>query len=90
MSGTDVTSSTVRHSEPDSVEHEFDHTYEEKAGPKPPRIVVWRNVILMGLLHIGAVYGLFLVPSAQPLTLLWGKYLQFSCSFTTFQYIRDV
>lgn len=54
-------------------EDAFDHTYKEKEGPKPPRIIVWKNVILMTLLHIGAVYGVFLIPSASPLTLLWCK-----------------
>nr|AKA66436.1 stearoyl-CoA desaturase-1 [Larimichthys crocea]AKA66437.1 stearoyl-CoA desaturase-1 [Larimichthys crocea] len=50
----------------------FDPTYKEKAGPKPPIVIVWRNVILMSLLHLGALYGLTLIPSASPLTLLWG------------------
>lgn len=54
-------------------EDSFDHTYKEKEGPKPPMIIVWRNVILMSLLHLGAVYGMFLIPSASPLTLLWCK-----------------
>lgn len=36
--------------------------------------IVWRNVVLMGLLHLGAVYALSLVPRAQLLTLLWGEY----------------
>lgn len=35
--------------------------------------IVWRNVVLMGLLHLGAVYALSLVPRAQLLTLLWGE-----------------
>lgn len=52
----------------------FDHTYKEKEGPKPPRNIVWRNVIMMTLLHIAAAYGMFLIPSASPLTLLWCKY----------------
>lgn len=52
-------------------EDTFDHTYKEKEGPKPPRIIVWKNVILMTLLHIGALYGVFVVPSASRLTLLW-------------------
>lgn len=52
----------------------FDHTYKEKEGPKPARIIVWKNVILMTLLHIGAVYAMFLIPSASSLTLLWCKY----------------
>lgn len=52
---------------------------EEQDGPEGPSArgqrltVVWRNVVLMGLLHAGAVYALVLVPRAQPLTLLWGK-----------------
>ncbi|KAB1282196.1 Stearoyl-CoA desaturase 5 [Camelus dromedarius] len=33
--------------------------------------IVWRNVVLMSLLHLGAVYSLVLIPKAQPLTLLW-------------------
>ncbi|KAM9847732.1 stearoyl-CoA desaturase b [Aulostomus maculatus] len=49
----------------------FDDTYKEKEGPKPQRILVWRNIILMTLLHIGALYGLILVPSASLQTLVW-------------------
>ncbi|KAK7919062.1 hypothetical protein WMY93_010346 [Mugilogobius chulae] len=52
----------------------FDPTYKEKEGPKPPLDIVWKNVFLMGLLHLGAVYGLFLVPSASGETLLWSEY----------------
>uniref|UniRef100_A0A1A8RT96 stearoyl-CoA 9-desaturase n=1 Tax=Nothobranchius rachovii TaxID=451742 RepID=A0A1A8RT96_9TELE len=63
-SNGDVGSDTAR-------DDAFDHTYKEKEGPKPPRIIVWRNVIMMSLLHLGAVYGIFLIPSAAPLTLLW-------------------
>uniref|UniRef100_A0A8C9EJ99 Stearoyl-CoA desaturase 5 n=1 Tax=Pavo cristatus TaxID=9049 RepID=A0A8C9EJ99_PAVCR len=36
--------------------------------------IVWRNVVLMGLLHLGAVYALSLVPRAQLLTLLWAYF----------------
>ena len=36
--------------------------------------IVWRNVFLMSLLHLAAVYSLVLIPKAQPLTLLWGEY----------------
>lgn len=59
-------------------EDEFDHTYREKEGPKPPKKIVWRNVILMSLLHISAVYAIFLIPSASPLTLLWSEYEKLS------------
>uniref|UniRef100_A0A8B9CDW5 Stearoyl-CoA desaturase 5 n=1 Tax=Anser brachyrhynchus TaxID=132585 RepID=A0A8B9CDW5_9AVES len=40
----------------------------------PPPAIVWRNVVLMGLLHLGAVYALSLVPRAQLLTLLWAYF----------------
>lgn len=49
----------------------FDESYSEKGGPAPAREIVWRNVVLMALLHIGAVYGLLIVTSASKLTLLW-------------------
>lgn len=35
--------------------------------------IVWRNVILMTLLHIGAAYSLCLIPKARLLTLIWGE-----------------
>lgn len=44
---------------------------EGSAGPG--QAIVWRNVVLMGLLHLGAVYALSLVPRAHILTLLWGE-----------------
>lgn len=37
-----------------------------------PLKIVWRNVILMGLLHLGALYGIYCIPSAQYLTWLFG------------------
>ncbi|MFT7807194.1 acyl-CoA desaturase-like [Arapaima gigas] len=49
----------------------FDDTYKEKEGPKPPRQIVWKNVVLMSLLHVGAVYGLLIIPSASLMTLTW-------------------
>ncbi len=58
-----------------TVEDVFDDTYKEKEGPKPPRMLVWRNIILMTLLHISALYGLILLPSAKVLTLAWSEYL---------------
>lgn len=67
----------------------FDHTYKEKEGPKPPRIIVWKNVVLMTLLHIGALYGVFLIPSASPLTLLWCKYILSTYYFITCRLAAD-
>ncbi|XP_072312184.1 acyl-CoA desaturase [Eucyclogobius newberryi] len=49
----------------------FDPTYKEKEGPKPPLNIVWKNIFLMGLLHLGAAFGLSLVPAASAQTLLW-------------------
>ncbi|XP_061490662.1 stearoyl-CoA desaturase [Rhineura floridana] len=49
----------------------FDETYREKEGPKPAKIYVWRNIVLMALLHISAVYAIWLIPAAKPVTLVW-------------------
>ncbi|XP_071335335.1 acyl-CoA desaturase-like [Trachinotus anak] len=57
------------------VDDAFDNTFNDKEGPRPPIVVVWRNVILMSLLHIGALYGLFLIPSASVLTLVLSAFL---------------
>ncbi|XP_050816227.1 stearoyl-CoA desaturase [Gopherus flavomarginatus] len=51
----------------------FDESYCEKEGPKPAKRYVWRNIILMSLLHLGALYGLWLIPAAKPVTLAWGS-----------------
>lgn len=58
-------------SEMSTVEDVFDETYKEKEGPKPPKQIVWRNIVLMLLLHSGAVYGLTLVPYTSASTLAW-------------------
>ncbi|XP_072280960.1 stearoyl-CoA desaturase [Pyxicephalus adspersus] len=73
--GTCVENPTIN-AEDTEVEREmtddvFDHTYREKIGPKPPAKIVWRNVILMSLLHLSAVYGILLIPLAKPATLVW-------------------
>ncbi|KAJ8248422.1 hypothetical protein GJAV_G00241860 [Gymnothorax javanicus] len=54
-----------------SSEDVFDDTYKEREGPKPPRQIVWRNVVLMTFLHIGALYGFTLLLSTSVLTLAW-------------------
>ncbi|CAH1246696.1 SCD5 [Branchiostoma lanceolatum] len=43
-------------------------------GKAPPLQIVWRNVVVMSLLHMGAVYGLLLLPSAHVYTLLWAVF----------------
>ncbi|XP_054838951.1 acyl-CoA desaturase-like isoform X2 [Eublepharis macularius] len=50
----------------------FDETYREKTGPKPATVYVWRNIILMGLLHLAALYAIFIIPATKFATLLWG------------------
>lgn len=60
--------------EASTVEDVFDDTYREKDGPKPAMRLVWRNIILMSLLHVGALYGLLLLPSASASTLAWSEY----------------
>lgn len=47
---------------------------DEKADRWRSLGIVWRNVILMALLHIGAVYSLLVIPRAKPLTWVWCKY----------------
>ncbi|XP_029031736.1 stearoyl-CoA desaturase b [Betta splendens] len=61
----------VAAAEASTVDDAFDDTYTEKEGPRPPMRLVWRNIIAMSLLHLGALYGITLVPSAHALTLLW-------------------
>jgi len=53
---------------------------EEKPEYVPTQIV-WKNVILMAVLHLGALYGVWLIPQAKISTLIFGKYLQFTKTF---------
>uniref|UniRef100_A0A8C2UPH6 Stearoyl-CoA desaturase n=1 Tax=Chinchilla lanigera TaxID=34839 RepID=A0A8C2UPH6_CHILA len=48
-----------------------DPNYEDEEGPAPKLEYVWRNIILMGLLHVGALYGITLVPTCKVYTWLW-------------------
>ncbi|XP_005112310.1 acyl-CoA desaturase [Aplysia californica] len=41
------------------------------AQKRPPTVIVWRNVILFILLHIGAFYALFLLPKTMYQTFIW-------------------
>ncbi|XP_005156902.2 stearoyl-CoA desaturase b isoform X1 [Danio rerio] len=54
-----------------TTEDVFDDSYVEKPGPSPPVQIVWRNVILMTLLHLGALYGMTILPFVSSLTLIW-------------------
>jgi hypothetical protein len=49
----------------------------DKTKTRPPfkREIVWRNVVLMSLLHLSALYGLYLCfVSAKWQTIAFGKY----------------
>ena len=59
--------------DPSLADDVFDDTYKEKQGPKPPMRLVWRNIILMSILHTLALYGVTCVSSAKLLTLAWCK-----------------
>lgn len=49
----------------------YDPTYQDKEGPKPKLEYVWRNIILMSLLHLGALYGITLIPTCKIYTYIW-------------------
>jgi len=42
-----------------------------------PLKIVWRNVVLMGILHLGALYGIYCIPFAHYLTWALGVLLYF-------------
>ncbi|MBZ3874547.1 Acyl-CoA desaturase 2 [Sciurus carolinensis] len=56
---------------PEMKDDIFDPSYQDAEGPRPKLEYVWRNIILMGLLHLGALYGVILVPTSKFYTLLW-------------------
>lgn len=51
----------------------YDPSYQDKEGPNPKLEYVWRNIILMSVLHLGALYGITWIPTCKMYTLLWGK-----------------
>ncbi|XP_023868903.1 stearoyl-CoA desaturase 5-like [Salvelinus sp. IW2-2015] len=59
------------HEERNAVMEARSRARDEKADGWRPNEIVWRNVILMALLHIGAVYSLLVIPRAKPLTWVW-------------------
>lgn len=56
---------------PEMKEDIHDPTYQDEEGPPPKLEYVWRNIILMALLHWGALYGITLVPSCKVYTCLF-------------------
>ena len=51
----------------------YDPSYQDEEGPPPKLEYVWRNIILMVLLLVGALYGITLVPSCKVYTWLLGN-----------------
>ncbi|KAK3763453.1 hypothetical protein RRG08_053307 [Elysia crispata] len=47
------------------------------AAKRPPRQIVWRNVALFAVLHLGALYSIFLIPQAKYQTLLWSCFMYY-------------
>ncbi|XP_050001669.1 acyl-CoA desaturase 3 isoform X2 [Alexandromys fortis] len=66
---------------PEMKEDIYDPSYQDEEGPPPKLQYVWRNIILMTLLHLGALYGLVLIPSSKFYTLLWA-YIYYVVSIT--------
>lgn len=46
-------------------------TEETHLEKRPPMKIVWRNVLLMTILHLAALYSLSLIPVAHVYTLIW-------------------
>ncbi|XP_014721224.1 stearoyl-CoA desaturase [Equus asinus] len=63
---------------PEMKEDLYDPSYRDKEGPKPKFQYVWRNIILMSLLHVGALYGILLFPSCKIYTYLWVAFYYFA------------
>uniref|UniRef100_A0A8C9PN23 stearoyl-CoA 9-desaturase n=1 Tax=Spermophilus dauricus TaxID=99837 RepID=A0A8C9PN23_SPEDA len=56
---------------PEMKDDIYDHSYQDAEGPTPKLEYVWRNIILMGLLQLGALYGVILVPTCKFHTWIW-------------------
>nr|XP_004659507.2 acyl-CoA desaturase 1 [Jaculus jaculus] len=59
---------------PEMKEDIYDPSYQDAKGPPPKLEYVWRNIILMALLHVGALYGITLVPSCKYHTWIWAYF----------------
>jgi len=54
------------------------HAIEEEKQEKPfKQEIVWRNVAVMGTLHLISFYALVTLYKADFRTILWGKFLLF-------------
>ncbi|XP_015979744.2 acyl-CoA desaturase [Rousettus aegyptiacus] len=57
---------------PEMKDDIYDPSYKDKEGPRPKLEYVWKNIILMSLLHLAGLYGITLVPTCHVYTCLWG------------------
>ncbi|KAM5271820.1 stearoyl-CoA desaturase-like [Ctenodactylus gundi] len=56
---------------PEMTDDIRDPSYQDEEGPAPKLEYVWKNIILITLLHLGALYGITLVPTCKFYTWLW-------------------
>ncbi|XP_055447720.1 stearoyl-CoA desaturase 4-like [Psammomys obesus] len=59
---------------PEMKDDIHDPSYQDEEGPPPKLEYVWRNIILMAVLHVGALYGITLLPSCKVYTWLLGLF----------------
>ncbi|XP_075831210.1 stearoyl-CoA desaturase 4-like isoform X1 [Microtus pennsylvanicus] len=57
---------------PELREDVHDPSYQDEEGPPPKLQYIWRKVIFMVLVHLGALYGITLIPSCKVYTCLFG------------------
>ncbi|KAM7330257.1 hypothetical protein ACRRTK_011870 [Alexandromys fortis] len=59
---------------PELREDLHDPSYQDEEGAPPKLQYIWRNIIFMVLLHLGALYGITLIPSCKIYTCLFGMF----------------
>ncbi|KAH0504571.1 Acyl-CoA desaturase 4 [Microtus ochrogaster] len=59
---------------PELREDLHDPSYQDEEGPPPKLQYIWRKVIFMVLVHLGALYGITLIPSCKVYTCLFGMF----------------
>ncbi|XP_068760987.1 acyl-CoA desaturase-like [Montipora capricornis] len=50
---------------------QYEKKTPEDARKRPEQQIVWSNVAYMGMLHLMALYAIYLLPSAKPRTWIW-------------------
>ncbi|XP_038173860.1 stearoyl-CoA desaturase 4-like [Arvicola amphibius] len=57
---------------PELREDIHDPSYQDEEGPPPKLQFIWRKIIFIALVHLGALYGITLIPSFKVYTWLLG------------------